>query len=97
MGGLSAPRWRSLAGLFVLCAVLGLSIFLFSPWHRHARASSTPCPFSTFEHSAGEEVAGPEIPTTPPAQWFWLCTQYQPAVADLTTNSEALVRAPPAQ
>jgi hypothetical protein len=95
MAGLSRSQWRILIDVFVLCSVLGLSVFLFSPWHKHPRFSSTPCVFSTFEHGACEDVSGHVAPISPPAQWVWLCVLPQPAPAGLAASREAPVRAPP--
>ena len=89
-------QWRFVAGLVVLGAILALSVFLFSPWHRHDHLSTAPCVFSTLEHSPCEGASGPIILIQLPAQWCWLYTRVQPALSDLTANCEALVRAPPA-
>jgi hypothetical protein len=41
-------------GVLVLCSVVGLSAFLYSPWHKHARLDSVTCPFTGFEHGVCE-------------------------------------------
>ena len=95
MGGLSESRWRSVTSALVLCAILGLSVFLFSPWHRHNHLSTTPCPFSTFEHGTCEGVSYQIILIEPQTPWRWLCTVHAPSLPELALNSEAPVRAPP--
>jgi hypothetical protein len=97
MGGLWRPRLRRLIGLLALCSILGLSLFLFSPWHEHPRLCSTPCAFSSFEHGACEDIASHELPIRPPAQWVWLSVLPEPVAADLSASGEAPVRAPPAR
>ena len=95
MDGTARSVSRALTGLLVLCSIVGLSAFLFSPWHQHARFSSTPCAFSTFEHSACEDVAGCVAAVDPSPQWFWLSVAPPPAPGGLVAKREAPVRAPP--
>jgi hypothetical protein len=96
MNGIARPWLRAFIGLLVLCSIVGLSVFLFSPWHKHSRFSSTPCVFSSLEHGACDGVASHVLPIRPPTQCVWLSVLDQPTPVSLAARGEASVRAPPA-
>jgi hypothetical protein len=89
-------RSKRLIGLFVLVTIAGLSLFLFSPWHRHYRLSAQPCAFTNLEHGSWSDDVAHPISVEPPAGMF---VMYE---ATAETGSpvpvvlcEAPVRAPP--
>ena len=83
-------------GVLVLCSVVGLSAFLYSPWHKHARLDSVTCPFTGFEHGVCEGRTAHAIAPQPPALGDWF---HGPSLPGRTASAETRVardRAPPA-
>lgn len=48
--------WRSGISLTVICAILTLSLFLWSPWHQHPAQGRKACAFLQVENSNGVEA-----------------------------------------
>ncbi len=60
------PSRRAAAiSLGLLVVLVALSLFVYSPWHRHNRLSGQTCAFSSFEHAPGLQ-AGADVPLPPP-------------------------------
>lgn len=61
-----SSRRVAATSLVLLVVLLAITVFIYSPWHRHNRLSSQACSFSSFEHAFGLEVST-GIPVEPPA------------------------------
>ena len=92
---MSLARWKAVfISALILVALVGLTAFLFSPWHQHNRLSRQPCSFSEFEHGAGlEPYAG--VLVVPAEQCLCFCEI--PLLFHFTADvgEEHLGRAPP--
>jgi hypothetical protein len=62
----TSSRRVAAVSLVLLLVLLAISVFIYSPWHRHSRLSSQACSFSSFEHAFGLEASS-GIPIEPPA------------------------------
>mgnify|MGYP000430466959 CR=1 FL=1 len=52
-------------GAVVICVLLTLSLYLWSPWHQHTVQGRKTCAFLQFEQSSGLEAGAPVIPESP--------------------------------
>jgi hypothetical protein len=89
-------RSARLISLFVLFTVIGLSLFLFSPLHRHNRLSPQACAFTNLEHSPWSEDLAHAIVIDPPSRTFIIFdVTINTGIALTAVRRAALVRAPP--
>ncbi len=95
MPTMMSRRWVVAIGVLVLCSVAGLSVFLFSSWHKHCRAASSPCGFTAFEHGAYADECGAVLPAEVAAQWVWVRALPGRGKPEQAIVSERPVRAPP--
>ncbi len=89
-------RSRRLVSLTVLFSITGLSLFLFSPWHRHNRLSAQPCAFTNLEHGSWSEDLAHPIGIEPPTPTFVISNCLSKiGFTPTTVLRETPVRAPP--
>jgi len=76
-------------------ALIGLAVFIASPWHQHSRLSTQPCAYTAFEHasSTGESVLA--APTAPALEAVALWTAAESRPSEPAFAHPAPVRAPP--
>lgn len=91
----TSRRWTIAIGALVLCSIVCLSVFLFSSWHKHTRASSSDCAFSAFEHGTYTDECGVALPPEPAAQCVWFLASGGPGGHDQVVGAQDSVRAPP--
>jgi hypothetical protein len=89
-------RVQKATGAVVFCALLAISLYLWSPLHRHSVQGRQSCPFFQFEQSSGLEAFG-HVSIEPPQVLY--C--HQPDEAETPTASvsaweQCSDRAPPA-
>jgi hypothetical protein len=88
-------RRAAAISLGLLVALVALSLFVYSPWHRHSRVPGQTCAFSSFEHAAGLQAAC-EDPLPPPI----ILARYDPGTQTVTLPAPRRTahrgRAPPA-
>jgi hypothetical protein len=76
-------------------ALIGLAVFIASPWHQHSRLSTQPCAFTSFEHVSltGEAVLAAPIAPALETVALWIAAESRPS--EPTFAHPAPVRAPP--
>jgi hypothetical protein len=102
-GLMKAPQQRAAirswakAGLAAALALILVIIagFIYSPWHRHDRATRQPCIFQPVEASPGLE-AGPQIAIESPMAAVWPAAGDAVLPSGLTPVKPRSGRAPPA-
>ena len=68
---------RSLTAAICAIVLFGLSIFVYSPLHRHDPISGKPCPFCLIQHlSAHPAVTSARIVVSAPGTWFVTPTNF---------------------
>jgi hypothetical protein len=92
---LISPRRTAAIGALLLCALIAIFLFIWSPWHRHDSFSGQVCSFSQFEHGAGLEP-GSVVHFVPPSQLAVLITESETVSPLLWRSLDAPGRAPPA-
>jgi len=93
--GKVASRSRAVLGLILLCALLGTTAYIYSPWHQHDLLARKTCNFCQIESSPGVQASEP-LHLDPPASILLLHLHSEPAK---TVNLFARLRpgrAPPA-
>jgi hypothetical protein len=89
-------RMRQATGMTVFLALLSLTLYLWSPLHRHTVQGRQTCPFLQFEQNSGLEASG-HVSIAPPQVGY--CQQPEEAEAPMATVSaweQCSDRAPPA-
>lgn len=97
----SAPQTGSwLAGrvafaLAVLVAIVGLSGFIYSPWHQHDPVAPLSCPFTQFEKTAWTEDSAAAVVVEAAFRTVAVIEQSEPAAPEHTAATIQSTRAPP--
>ena len=89
-------RMRQATGMTVFLALLTVTLYLWSPYHRHTVQGRQTCPFLQFEQSSGLEASG-HVSIAPPQVGY--CHPPEEAEAPMASVSEweqCSDRAPPA-
>ena len=93
----AAYSWRVSTAIVCGVVLLGLTLFVYSPWHKDDPVSGTPCPFCHFQHlSASAEPVAASVQTAVLVLLVWFVAVKSPAVHScLRPQRVCLGRAPP--
>ena len=87
---------RQATGLLVLCAVLTINLYLWSPLHRHGVQGSQACPFLQVEQSSGLEAFGHISIEPPQVVYYRQPDEAKAPMASVSAWEQCSDRAPPA-
>lgn len=88
-------RRKIAVSLTLVCVLIFISGFIYSPWHRHNPASRQACLFWPVEACSTLE-AGPSIQLQPPLTVGWFTAVWTAALPLIRPSRPRFGRAPPA-
>jgi len=95
-GDTERARWRSALAVCLLGAVVGIVLFVNSPWHHDEALPGQLCPFFQFEHPSVDGL--PATPVIPPPLWT-AAARFEPetVLPPSTARAPRRGRAPPTE
>ena len=95
MSWISKSGRTTFIGTLLLVALIGLAVFITSPWHQHSRLSTQPCAFTSFEHASWTCDSASPAPIAPALETITLWVAGESRPAEPRFVHPAPVRAPP--
>ena len=89
-------RQRQATGVVVVFAVLMISLYLWSPLHRHAVQGRLACPFLQVEQSSGLDAFGQVFIEPPQVVHYRQPDETEAPMASVSAWEQCSDRAPPA-
>jgi hypothetical protein len=88
---------RRVTAALVFCTLLSISLYLWSPLHRHTVQGRQACPFFQFEQSSGLEASGHVSIEPPQVLYYQQPEEAEAPMASVAAWEQCSDRAPPAK